>query len=254
MKKYLLLLVLLVAVSGFSQSVNDYQYVIVPTKFSLFKENDKFRLNSTTKLLLEKYGFRTFMATDTIPNDVGDNNCSKLYADLVQDKSMFLTRVKIVLKDCKERVVYETEYGKSREKEYAIAYNQALRETSNSFDKLNYKYNGKNGIASTSASVPATQVVKPTDISEPLAGKDSGLDTTTTTSGVFYFAQPTATGFQVVDNEPKVILRLFNTSQKNVFIGEKGTTKGVFLSKNGQWFFEYYESGKLVSEAWNLRF
>ena len=248
MKKCLLLLVLFVSISGFSQTVNDYQFVIVPTKFSLFNENDKYRLNTTVKLLLEKYGFKVFMSTDIIPNDFGNNSCTKLYADLVQDRSFLITKVKIVLKDCRENIVYETEYGKSREKDYAIAYNQALRETTKSFDKLNYKYNGKNGFAGvTNVSSASNQV----EVDVP---QNASVSSQTANNGEFYFAQPTTTGFQIVDNEPKVILRLFNTSQKNVFIGEKGSLQGVVISKNGQWFFEYYENSKLISELWNLKF
>jgi hypothetical protein len=253
MKKFLLLLVFLVSISGFSQSINDYQYVIVPAKFSLFKENDRYRLNSTTKMLLEKYGFKVFMSNENIPNEIG--NCEALYADLVEDKSFLTIKVKVVLKDCKENIVYETEFGKSREKEFAIGYNQALRETAKSFDKLNYQYNGKNGTTTTTISSPATKAEEPNDISEILANKAAGsLGAVDATDKSFYFAQPTATGFQVVDNEPKVILRLFNTSQKNVFISEKGMLKGVVISKNGQWFFEYYEGGKLVSELLKLKF
>lgn len=252
MKKFLLLFVLFIAVSGFSQSINDFQYVVVPTKFSLFKDNDKYRLNTTTKLLLEKYGLKVYMSNDPALNDIGDY-CSRLYADLVQDKDFLLTKVKIVLKDCRENLVFETEYGKSREKEYEVAYNQALRGTAKSFDKLDYHYNGKSGLVTAGTSASATNPGQK-DISEVLSNKAESLDITPATAGVFYFAQPTATGFQVVDSEPKVILRLYTTSQKNVFISEKGALKGVVISKNGQWFFEYYENAKLVSEPWNLKF
>ena len=94
--------------------------------------------------------------------------------------------------------------------------------------------------------------------SEKLAGKTLGEHLTEAVAidnlEPFLFAQPTTNGFQVVNNEPKVILRLFNTSQKNVFIAERETIKGVVILKNGQWFFEYYENAKLVSESWNLKF
>ena len=61
MKKIVLLFVL---ISGyaFSQSVNDYQYVIVPAKFNFLKNEDQYRLNTLTKLLLEKYGFKAFLS------------------------------------------------------------------------------------------------------------------------------------------------------------------------------------------------
>jgi dTDP-4-dehydrorhamnose 3,5-epimerase-like enzyme len=147
---------------------------------------------------------------------------------------MFVTKVKVALKDCKEKVVFETQFGSSREKEFAVAYNQAFRESGKSFDKLNYKYNGKNNSSITQE--PTKTIV--TEIN----------------SETFYFAQPTANGFQVVDNEPKVIMKLYTTSQKNVFLGTKGVINGVLISKENHWFFEYYEGGKLVSESWNLKF
>ena len=69
-----------------------------------------------------------------------------------------------------------------------------------------------------------------------------------------FFAQPIANGFQIVNNEPRVIMRLFNTSQKNVFIGRRDDTQGVVIFKNNQWFFEYYEKGTLVSEPLKVKF
>lgn len=252
MKKILLILVLLVSVTAFSQSVNDYQYVIVPSKFNEFKENDKYHLNTSVKLLLQKYGFKSFLSTDSIPLEIVNSNCNKLYADIERVNNLLSTKVKIVLKDCKEKILYETAYGKSNEKELVIAYNMALREAAKSFDKLNYKYNGKNGIAPE------------VTISEKITDKTQSLDiikSTPTSSQIptdnaetFYFAQPIANGYQIVDTEPKVIMKLFNTSQKNVFMGVKGDINGTVILKNGQWFFEYYENGKLVSELLKLKF
>ena len=59
MKKILLLLVLFLTATAFSQNVNDYEYVIVPTKFSFLKVDDKYRLNTNSRLLLQKYGFKS---------------------------------------------------------------------------------------------------------------------------------------------------------------------------------------------------
>ncbi|MGL2964513.1 hypothetical protein ACSVH2_11895 [Flavobacterium sp. RSB2_4_14] len=245
MKKILLCLVLFVSFAAFSQSINDYQYVIVPIKFDIFKENDKYNLNTTTKLLLQKYNFKAYLSTDDIPTEVINNQCSYLTATLVEKNTTFMTKVKLVLMDCKQKVLFETEFGTSRNKQLAPAYNEALRMASKSFDKLNYKYNGSI-ISTVTTVVPvATPVPTPTDNVSPNDNKNSEI---------FYFAQPIANGFQVVDSEPKVIMKLYTTSQKNVFIGIKGTINGVVLSKENQWVFEYYENGKLVSEAINLKF
>lgn len=234
MKKILLLLVLFLTATAFSQNVNDYEYVIVPTKFSFLKVDDKYRLNTNSRLLLQKYGFKSVFPSDSMPSEIANNNCKKLYFDLVEDNKFLITKIKIVLKDCREKLLFESDYGTSKEKEFEIAYNKALREAGKSFDKLNYKYNGKNN-SSITQEPPKTIVAE-------------------INSETFYFAQPTANGFQVVDNEPKVIMKLYTTSQKNVFIGLKGNTNGVVISKNGKWFFEYYDGDKLISESINLRF
>ncbi len=239
--KKIVLLFILISSYAFSQSINDYQYVIVPVKFDFLKKDDQYRLNTLTKLLLQKYGFKTYINNEEIPLNL--ERCNFLYANVTETSGMFATKVKVVLKDCKENVIFETKLGESREKDYTLAYNEALREAGKSFDDLNYKYNGKNGYVTQT-----TPVINQVE-TEPTVNSDSAA-----TTGVFYFAQPTTTGFQVVNNEPKVILRLFNTSQKNVFIAEKETIKGVVIFKNGQWFFEYYENAKLVSESWNLKF
>lgn len=249
MKKVLLVLVWLLTVPALSQSLNEYEYVIVPIKFEVMKEDDRYHLNTITKMLLQKYGFKSYLSTEEMPAEVANKRCSILYAFLEADNSFFATKVKIVLKDCKDQVVYATNYGSSREKEYAKGYNQALREAFKSFDTVHYKYNGTSPSAEITSAV-ASESTTTNDVIAPIP--------TTNASEVipelFFFAQPIANGFQIVDSEPRVIMRLFNTSQKNVFIGLRGDTYGVVISKNGQWLFEYYESGKLVSEPLKIRF
>ena len=234
MKKLLLLLVLFLTVNAFSQNVNDYEYVIVPTKFSFLKVNDKYRLNTNSRLLLQKYGFKSFFSSDSIPLEIANNNCKKLYFDLVEDNNLLITKIKIVLKDCREKFIFESDFGTSKEKELEIAYNKALREAGKSFDKLNYKYNGKNNPSITQE--PSKKIVSEIN------------------SETLYFAQPIPNGFQVIDNDTKVIMKLYTTSKKNVFLGIRGAINGVVISKENQWFFEYYEGDKLVSESWNLKF
>ena len=245
MKKLLLLLILFVSVSAFSQSINDYQYVIVPIKFDFLKEKDQYRLSTNTKIMLQKYEFKSFLSTDDIPTEIINNQCSYATAFIEENNNMFVTKIKIVLKDCKQKVLFETEFGTSRTKQFATAYNEALRMAAKSFETLNYKYNGTTITEIVSVVPIVTQV--------PISN-DSVSNNQNKNSETFYFAQPTAFGFQVVDSEPKVIMKLYTTSQKNVFIGEKGKSNGVVLLKENQWFFEYYDNGKIVSEPINLKF
>lgn len=233
-KKIFLLFILLVSLTAFSQSINDYQYVIVPIKYDFFKENDKYRLNTLTKLLFQKYGFKSYLSSEALPNELENSRCDILYATVTEDSNLMVTKLKILVKDCRDKIIFETEFGKSRNKEFAAAYNEALREAGKSFDTLNYKYTGKNNSSITTESIKTI--------------------VTETNSETYYFAQPIANGFQVVDNDPKVVMKLYNTSQKNVFLGIKGTINGVVISKENHWFFEYYENGKMISELLNLKF
>jgi len=233
-KRIFLLFVLLVSLTAFSQSINDYQYVIVPIKYDFLKENDKYRLNTLTKLLFQKYGFKSYLSSEALPNELENSRCDILYATVTDDSNLMVTKLKILVKDCRDKIIFETEFGKSRNKEFAAAYNEALREAGKSFDTLNYKYTGKNNSSITTESIKTI--------------------VTETNSETYYFAQPIANGFQVVDNDPKVIMKLYNTSQKNVFLGIKGTINGVLISKENHWFFEYYENGKMISELLNLKF
>jgi len=248
MKKLLLSLILLLSFASYAQNINDYQYVIVPIKFDFLKENDKYRLNTTTKFLLQKYGFKSYLSTDAAPVEATNNRCSVLYASLVKDGNLFTTKVKVVLKDCQERIVFETDFGSSRLKDFAPAYNEALRKAFDSFDKLEYQYNGGKAVVVETVA-PAVPQTPTSEVSTPTISTPAVESTEP-----FFFAQPTANGYQVIDNEPKVIMRLFNTSQKNVFMADKKGVNGTVLIKDGKWVFEYYDNGKLVSEPINLKF
>ena len=68
------------------------------------------------------------------------------------------------------------------------------------------------------------------------------------------YAQPVANGYQLVDSSPKKVLALLKTSVPDYFIASTETVNGVLLKKNGDWFFEYYQNGQLVSEKLRVKF
>ena len=68
------------------------------------------------------------------------------------------------------------------------------------------------------------------------------------------FAIPTANGFKVVDEEPKKIMLLYNTSVKEVYIAEKGLITGILMKKENTWYFEYYQNDQLISEKVAVKF
>jgi hypothetical protein len=254
MKKQFLVLLVLVINYSYSQSVNDYKAVIVPLKFDFLKTENQYRLNTLTKFNLKKAGFEAFYANETIPNDYSDR-CSLLYIDVLRENGFLISKLFLTLKDCYGKIIYQSVVGKSKEKEYQVAYSEALNEAFNSVYSLKYKYNG-----STITKVqPATQleVAKPaaetiavfkTVESEPVV-----VNTVLADSNLLY-AQPTATGFQLIDSTPKVIMKLFKTSQPNSFIAIKDTVQGSLILKDNQWYFEYYQNDKLISEKVAVKF
>ena len=233
MKKALFLLLFLATSLSFSQSVNDYKYAIVPSKFEFLKDKDQYRLNTLTKLLMEKYGFITYFDTDILPSEIADSNCNKVYVDVQNSGNLFSTKLTVVLKDCKNLVLFTSSEGKSREKEYQVAYNQALREAFKSFDKLTLKDNNEENLK-------PEVVVYTNEIKR--------------TKYLTLFAQPIENGFQIVDTTPKVIMKIYKTSIPNCFIAYKDAIQGVLVSKENQWFFEYFSNSKVVSEKMEIKF
>ncbi|MFT5891028.1 MAG: hypothetical protein ACI9Y7_001127 [Dokdonia sp.] len=143
MKLHLIALLLLIHFSSFAQSVNDYQYVIIPEQYDFAKSIDEYQLNSLTQFLFNKYGFDSYRARDQKPFGVEIGSCNVLYANLESDSNLLIARMKVILKDCDGKVIYISEQGKSKNKEFKRAYHEALRNAFISIQELEYAYNGK---------------------------------------------------------------------------------------------------------------
>ncbi len=230
MKKYLLLFALLFSSVIFSQNASDYKYIVLPAKFSFLKEANKYNLNALTKSVLEKQGYEVYYDTDIFPQDLAENRCKALFADMLEDGNLFVTKIKLELKDCRNQTVYVSKEGTSREKEYAKAYVQAFREVGKSLSVL--KSNPKQNVPE----------------------KEIEMKMESTVPATVFFAQPIANGFQIVDTTPKVVMKLFKTSVSNFYIAQKDSLQGVVFNKNNQWYFEYYQNDKLVSEKMEIKF
>ncbi len=252
MKKYFLVALMLVCSLSKAQSINDYKAVIVPVKYDWLKQENQYRLNTLTKFNLEKAGFQAFYNKESIPSSFNDR-CNLLYATVLNKSSFLVTKLVVQLKDCNEKVIFESEVGKSKEKDYKVAYTESLNEAFESILALGYQYSG------TSVVVQETVVAKPAEqMSAPKSSEvvvAPAASTASVTSGAdLLYAQATATGFQLIDSTPKVVMKLMKTSQPNSFIAIKGELQGSLLLKDGQWYFEYYKNDVLLSEKVNVKF
>lgn len=253
MKAYALFIFTLLTIAGYSQnSINNYKYVIVPERYNFSKDDDQYGLNTTTKLLLEQKGFTVFMGDDKLPPALAANRCSALMADVAQKKGFFVTNLTLLLKDCQGNVIFKSKEGKSREKEFPLAYDGALKDAFLSLNDVPYKYDSTamaqapQPVAAPATQAPATSV-PPSPAPAPVVAAPGEI------TGTLY-AQATPNGYQVVDTTPKKVLTLFKTSMDDLFMADAGGANGVVFKKNGEWFFEYYKENKLMSQKLEIKF
>jgi hypothetical protein len=190
---------------------------------------------------MEKYGFITYYDSDVLPNEVVESNCNKVYVDVKSNGNLFVTKLTVVLKDCKNAVVYTSIEGRSREKELQVAYNQALREAFSSFDKLEYKYSGNSNVNSN--------VNSKSNVNENSNSKSPLLNQ-------MLFAKPLGPNLiQLLTNDtdiPNLVLTISKTNNPSIFIVEEAMRQGVVYKNNNEWIFDYYENEKLISEKLNI--
>jgi hypothetical protein len=248
MKIGAVLIFTLFTVTGHSQNtINNYKYVLVPQKFDFLKDEDEYGLNSTTRLLLEQKGFVVFWGNENLPPALAANRCTALIAEVTQRKAMFSTNLTLLLKDCSGNIIFKGKEGKSREKEYNVAYDEALKDAFSSFNSVPYKYD-------SSITIQQPQILSVTTATSPqvpVSAQHAVVDI----SGTLY-AQVIPNGYQLIDTTPKKVLALLKTSVQDCFLTEAGVggPNGIVFKKNGEWFFEYYKEGTLVSQKLEIKF
>lgn len=251
MKVIALVLALFFAVIARSQNtINNYKYVLVPERFDIFKQDDQYGTNTLTKYWLESIGFTCFMTKEPLPADIVNNKCSALKVDLLEKKKFLSTSLTVLLKDCQDNIVYKSEEGVSREKEWSTIYREALTKAFASLKDAQYRYDstGANQVKQTPPATPAAAPA--TTAPAPVAATPA---TITDNKDVLY-AQATNNGYQLIDTSPRKVMTLLKTSQPDHFIADNGVEKGLVFKMNGEWFFEYYKDDKLVSQKLTIKF
>lgn len=233
MKNLFYVLFLLFYVSAFSQKrLNSYQYIIVSDKFDFFKSSDKYQTSSLTKFLFNKKGYKAYLSSDEKPTDVTLNNCLALYATIKDSSGMFTIGTLIELRDCNNKLLFTSEKGKSRKKEFKAAYHQAIREA---FKDVRLKvYKVQSLVMSSPKTLPKTI-------------KRVGEENVST-----IYAQSIPNGFQLVDVTLKVVYTILHTSTKNLFIIKE--KNGILYFKKSKWIAEFYESGQLIQKELQIKF
>jgi hypothetical protein len=251
MKIRILQLLFFITSYSFSQSVNDFKAVIVPLKFEFLKSDNQYRLATISRFELGKAGFQAYYDNQPIL-DKNIERCELLNFDIVNQKGFLTTKLYIVFKDCYGKIIFQSETGISKEKDYELAYKEALSKAFVSVYALNYKYTGENKV-SLVPSLKANAVTEEVVVAVNNVTSDEVISIEETSANLLY-AQPIATGFQLVDSTPSVVMNVYRTSVKECYIALKGNNQGVLIAKGSQWFFEYYDNNKLISERIEVKF
>lgn len=268
------------------EAIDNYKYVIVPLKFEILNDVDKYQINSLTKFLFNKYGYTAFFENDSFPNDLRQNRCLALEANVVKVKGGFLsTKLRINLTDCNGEVVVSSKVGKTREKESKVAYNLAVRNAFQTFQfyKHNYKPDPKGVTLLSNASADSSKqndeetkvaqeeierlkqevatlkdekVVKQAVI-VPVVSTSPKKETIETPKALTedtktLYAQPIDNGFQVVDKTPKVIMILLETPRENTFIVKD--QNAIVYKEDGFWYLSKNDGKATSLETLNIKF
>lgn len=291
MKKLSLIILLIfsIQINAFAQNnINNYKYVIVPTSYSFLNEEDKYQLNSLTKFLFNKYGYTAFLTNEELPQDLNKNRCLALYADVVNDKGLFKTKLRIDLKDCGGIIVMSSKVGETREKEFDKAFNLALRDAFETFQFADYKYEPTNDsvslpsklevddnavekekeierlqeelkslkeekkMESQKVEAPMPTVKEPeVEVKETETEAEEAKIEVKEATDLLY-AQPIDNGFQVVDTTPKIVMILLKTPQSNVFIVKD--QDAIVYKEEEKWFLSKNDGNKVSIQALNIKF
>src|SRR5690606_12056370 len=142
MKKGLTYILIMAMGLSAQAQLDEYKYVIVPKKFDAFKSENQYQTSTLVKHYLTEYGL-TAVYDDALPPDLAENRCLGLMANILDDSSMFTTKLKLGFKNCQNQEVFTTREGKSKTKEYDAAYREALQQAFGSFAGINYRYRPK---------------------------------------------------------------------------------------------------------------
>ncbi|MFA5556642.1 MAG: hypothetical protein WCY06_00440 [Flavobacteriaceae bacterium] len=232
MKKITLLFALCLSTFLSAQHYSGYEFVVVPEKFDFLSESNQYNLNELTKFLISKKEVTALFETEVKPIEYSMNECGVLRLNVTKEKSFLNTKLKITLRDCRGNIIAEST-GSSREKEYRVAYNYALREA---FDLL---YLPPKEVTQKRLQADAPQK----DLDQP---KDSS----------YLYAKKTGQGYKLYDSEENEKYTLFKTSKADQFIISNNLINGaLYKAKNkDEWTLEYLKDEQVITETLKIAF
>ncbi len=125
------------------ETLNNYKYIIVPKHFDFQSGADSYKINSLTRFLLDKKGFTTLFDDAVYPDDLKHDRCLALKINLLTESNFTRIKIKAIFLNCENEIVYTTDEGWSKDKDYQRAYHEAIRGAFNSLEEFKYRYKPK---------------------------------------------------------------------------------------------------------------
>ena len=264
MKNIILVLFLTMSnifVFGQEKKVNNYKFIVVPDQFDFLKQKDEYKTSSLTKFLLKKNGFTVVLNSDQYPKDLIDNPCSGLKALVLDKSSMFKLKVIIELRDCSNRLLYTSDEGVSKLKEYKKGFQEAIRNAHASmidvvYEPLLLETIRKDKKEIVTVNPVLVEEVKEVKLELPVINNIeesvSVVPINNLAIPTTLYAQPVEKGFQLINLKPQVVFVILNTSVKGVFLIKD--KNGLLYKKGENWIAEFYENGKLIEKKYQVKF
>lgn len=235
MKNLLLLFTLFITV-GFAQTK---QTVIVKNKFDFQNSANEYNVNTMFKSVLESCNYEVLFDDQELTKAQSENQCSLLQGNLVQKSTMFKTSLQIQFIDCYKKVVFETPFVESKEKEYQTAYISLMKLLQPELKK---------------------RIVKPLPI---ILKDEKSVDyaVLSETEAKQFLVKKTTTGFELYDVTDKQMKNLqftaFNTTNLDVYLVKSNTdiqVEALIVNNKGAYTLEYLKNGKLEKQKMVINF
>lgn len=219
-------------------NLDQYKYVSVPNRFDFMKSSDQFQISSLAKFLLTKNKFTVLENLEKYPADLAANQCLLLNLNVEQIKGFLKTKLEVQFLNCKNQMVFKSDIGMSREKDFKTAYHQALRDAFSSVSEANYKFN--EAIDTVSTNDPPISVKRA--VSTPMQATD--LSSSKFNSEILM--TQTSYGFDMKDPDGIVVYSLYQTMSDGIYIIDK--LPGIVYKRGNRFVREYISNQKIIIE------
>lgn len=235
MKKNLVIFIVLFSITSFAQK----QIILISNQYEFQKEPNSYNINNMLKAILTSNNYQVYFEDEVLPIEIAQNKCNALRGVLVDKSNVFLTKLKLQIKDCQNNLLFETAEVKSKEKDIQTGFIEVIKLLSPELKKY------KPAVIAPKAVVVET---KPVVVEKKEVVENSSEVAKTTFSGCKI--QEFSNGFNVVTSSPLQTLFIQKTSHSNIYLAHKYSVTGIFTKYESKGVFEYYFEGKLMTEEY----